>query len=188
MRMLILVTGISIPDPIPTRTSRRQQGFTLWEILIVVAIVVITVSAMVSSTSLGRSDANFKLLGNDLGRLIYLLSLEAVFENRHYAVSYHQQGYHILEYNGEDWLISEQSFFRRIKLGENRQSSLMIDNVEVVAAEVDRAIPHILILSSGEMTPFSWEITDTDLNAQIIVQGDPLGKVTVLGPVYLSDS
>ncbi len=183
MKVPILATGTSIPD----HGFARQRGFTLWEILVVVLIVVITVSAVVSSTNLGRGDASLKLLGNDLGKLIHLLYQEAIFENRNYAISLAQEGYRVLEYNGEEWVISEQSFFRKIKLGETRESILLIDNEEVSALEADSTVPHILILSSGEMSTFEWQITDTNLDAQIIVQGDLLGKVVVLGPVYRSD-
>lgn len=183
MKVPILATGISIPD----HSFVRQRGFTLWEILVVVLIVVITVSAVVSSTSLGRGDANLKVLGSDLGKLIHLLYQEAVFENRNYAISLSQEGYSVLEYNGEDWVISEQSFFRKIKLGETRESILLVDNLEVSAVEAGSTVPHILILSSGEMSTFEWQITDTNLDAQIIVQGNLLGKVVVLGPIYMSD-
>ncbi len=184
MKVPILATGTSIPD----HGTVRQRGFTLWEVLVVVLIVVLTVSAVVSSTSLGRSDANLKVLGNDLGKLIHLLYQEAVFENRNYAISLNQEGYSVLEYNGEDWVISEQGFFRKIKLGETRESILLVDNLEVSAVETGSTVPHILILSSGEMSTFEWQITDTNLEAQIIVQGDLLGKVVVIGPIYLSDA
>ncbi len=183
MKVPILATGIWIPEPGIT----RQRGFTLWEILVVVLIVIITVSAVVSSTNLGRGDAELKLLGNDLGKLIHLLYQEAVFENRNYAISLNQHGYSVLEYDGENWITSDQSFFRKIKLGDSRQSILVVDDLEVSAVEADSTVPHILILSSGEMSSFEWQITDTSLNAQMIIQGNLLGKVVVLGPVYLSD-
>ena len=179
-----MVTGISTPDI----SRHRQLGFTLWEILVVVLIVVITVSAVVSSTSLGRADAKLKLLGSDLGKLIHLLYQEAVFENRNYAISLTNDGYSILEYDGENWLPSAQKFFRKIKLGEARDSQLMVENLEVSPVDVDSIVPHILILASGEMSAFEWQITDTDLNAQVILQGNLLGKVVVLGPVYLEDA
>lgn len=179
----ILATGISIPD----FNSRRQRGFTLWEILVVVLIVIITVSAVVSSTSFGQGDAKLKLLGSDLGKLVHLLYQEAVFENRNYAISLTKAGYNVLEYDGENWVPSPQRFFQKIKLGESREANLIVNNLEVSAVAADEFIPHILILSSGEISPFEWQITDTNLNARMIVQGNLIGKVTVLGPVYLED-
>ncbi len=178
-----MATGILTPE----FSAQQQRGFTLWEILVVVMIVVITVSAVVSSTSLGRGDARLKLLGSDLGKLIHMLYQEAIFESRNYAISLTRDGYNVLEYNGENWIHSPQKFFRKIKLGEAKEVNLIVDNVEVSAVEVDSLVPHILILSSGEMSSFEWQITDTNLNAQMIVQGNLLGKVVVLGPIYLTD-
>ena len=180
MKELILATGISTPDS----RFQRQYGFTLWEILVVVLIVVITVSAVVSSTRFGRGDAELKQLGGDLGKLIHLLYQEAVFENRNYAISLTSEGYSVLEYDGENWIPSPQNFFRKIKLGETRESQLIVENLEVSPVEGESIVPHILILGSGEMSAFEWQITDTDLNAQVIIQGNLLGKVVVLGPVY----
>lgn len=182
MKVLISVTGISTPS----YCSARQRGFTLLEILVVVLIVVITVSAVITSTGFGRSEADFKLLGNNLGKLIHLLAQEAVFENRDYAISLNQQGYQILEYRAGRWAVSEQDFVRQITLSENQESRLLVDNLVVSAVAPDRLIPHILILSSGEMSSFEWKIIDTRLRAEIIVQGDLLANVTVLGPIYLS--
>ncbi len=116
-----------------------------------------------------------------------MLYQEAIFESRNYAISLTRDGYNVLEYNGENWIHSPQKFFRKIKLGETKEVNLIVDNVEVSAVEVDSLVPHILILSSGEMSSFEWQITDTNLNAQMIVQGNLLGKVVVLGPIYLTD-
>ena len=94
----------------------------------------------------------------------------------------------MLEYNGENWIPSSEKFFRKIKLGEAKEVTLIVDNINVSAVEVDSLVPHILILSSGEMSSFEWQITDTNLNAQVIIQGNILGKVIVLGPIYLTDA
>lgn len=184
MKELILATGISTPE----FYANRQRGFTLWEILVVVLIVVITISAVISSTSLGRGDARLKLLGGDIGKLIHLLYQEAVFENRNYAISLTTDGYVVLEYDGENWVPSPQRFFQKVRLGEAKELILKVENIEVSAVDIDSLVPHILILSSGEMSSFEWQITDTNLNAQMIVQGNLLGKIVVLGPIYLTDA
>ena len=183
MKPPTLETGISTLN----RRLSRQRGFTLFEILVVVIIVIITVSAVVFTTSLSRGDNDLKLLGSDLGKLFHLVYQEAVFENRNYAISLTTEGYSLLEYNGEEWALSEQAFFRRIKLEEAHRSTLIIDELEVAAVELDKLVPHILILASGEMSSFEWRIADTRLNTEIILQGDLLGNITVLGPVALTD-
>ncbi len=183
MKPRILETGISTRK----RGFSRHRGFTLLEILVVVVIVVITVSAVVFSTTLGRGDNDLKLLGNDLSKLVHLIYQEAIFENQNFAISLYSQGFKVLEYNGEEWLITEQSFFKKIKLGENHESSLMVDNLDVELVEDEGTVPHILILASGEMSTFEWQIIDNDLNSKIILHGDLLGNVLMLGPLSLSD-
>ena len=183
MKPPISETGISTLS----QRHRLQRGFTLLEILVVVIIVVITVSAVIFSTTLSRGDSDLRLLGNDLSKLIHLIYQEAIFENRNYAISLNPKGFSLLEYNGEEWTISEQTFYRKIKLHENQRSSLVVDNRDVAMVDPESAVPHILILSSGEMSSFEWQIADENLNSQITLQGDLLGNVLMLGPVPLTD-
>ncbi len=185
MKPQISGTGISIRK----RAVSTQQGFTLLEILVVVVIVVITVSAVVFSTTLSRGDNDLKLLGNDLSKLVHLIYQEAIFENQNFAISLNPQGFNVLEYNGEEWIVTGQSFFKKIKLGENLESSLVVDDLDVNLEDEEDAdaVPHILILASGEMSTFEWHIVDNSLNSKIILQGDLLGNVLMLGPLSLSD-
>ena len=179
MMQLTSVTGISTPRP---GTTPVQRGFTLWELLVVVAIVAITVSMMQLSIGLGDSDREFKRLGKDLGKLFHLLTQEAVFENRNYAISVHEEGFLVLEFNGENWDPSEQSFFRKIKLNKSQRSLLIINDLVVNTKNTNDPQPHILILSSGEMTPFEWHISDRDTQTGIVLQGNLVGSVLMTGP------
>jgi len=97
MRLLTSVTGISTPRSLPTT---RALGFTLWEILVVVIIVTISVSAILFSTSITRGSDDLKILGKDLSKTIRLLYQEAIFENKNFAISLNHQGFSVLEYDG----------------------------------------------------------------------------------------
>ena len=160
-----------------------EQGFTLWEILVVVIIVTVSVSFILLSVSFGSGSDKLKVLGNDLGKTMRLLYQEAVFENRNYAISLHEQGFSVLEYDGEKWAESGQSFYRKVKLGESQQSQLLIEELVIKAVKIDNPVPHILILSSGEMTAFEWNIIDNDARASITISGDLLGNILVNDPV-----
>jgi general secretion pathway protein H len=162
------------------------KGFTLFEIIVVVIIVTISVSAILFSTSFISGSSDLKLLGNDLSKTMRLLYQEAIFENKNFAISVNHQGFKVLEYDGQDWVESAQSFFRKVKLNESQHSNLIIENLVVESVEQSDPVPHILILSSGEMTPFEWHIRDSDTNTSVTIFGDFLGNILASDPAPLS--
>lgn len=181
----ISVTGTWIPRK-ALRAARRQGGFTLFELLVVVTIIVITFSLIQLSPSLGDNNRELKQVGKDLGKMFRLLNQEAVFENRNYAVSVRDDGFLILEYADGAWNQSDDRFFKRIKLSDSQHSRLIIENQQVDTSTKRTPEPQILILSSGEMTPFEWRIEDSRTNSRIVLQGNMLGSVLMTGPEPLS--
>jgi type II secretion system protein H len=159
-----------------------QRGFTLWELLIVVAIVAITVSMMQFSMGLGDDHRELKRVGKDLGKLVHLLNQEAVFESRNYAISVQEKGFIVLEYDGSAWQPAAESFFTRFKMAETQVSELIIEDKVIDISKKPKPDPHILILSSGEMTPFEWHIRDEYSHSGIVLEGNMLGGVLMTGP------
>jgi general secretion pathway protein H len=196
VKLPILATGISIRKRVfqPSNfqsgnfqsgngsASVWQRGFTLWELLIVVAIVAITLSMMQFSMGLGDENRELKRVGKDLGKLFHLLNQEAVFESRNYAISVQENGFIVLEFDGATWTAANDSFYARIKMAESQVSELLIEDLLVDISSKEQPDPHILILSSGEMTPFEWRIQDQYSQFTIVLQGNLLGGVLMTGP------
>ncbi|MCP4769058.1 MAG: prepilin-type N-terminal cleavage/methylation domain-containing protein [Gammaproteobacteria bacterium] len=168
--------------PDAARAGGSQRGFTLWELLVVVAIVAITISMVQFSVGLGDQTRDLKRVGKDLGKLFHLLSQEAVFESRNYAISVQEKGFIVLEYEDGGWAQVEDSFFKRIKLTESQVSELIMEDKVINISSQDEPQPHILILASGEMTPFEWRIRDKLSQSGILLQGNILGSVLMIGP------
>ena len=181
MKLPILETGISTHKR-SLSSDHSQRGFTLWELLIVVAIVAITVSMVQLSVGLSDETRDLKKVGKSLGKLFRLLSQEAVFESRNFAISVQDKGFIVLEYNEGEWARSEQSFFKKIKMTESQRSELIMENQIIDISTKTQPEPHILILSSGEMTPFEWHISDRLTQSGIVLQGNILGGVLMTGP------
>lgn len=185
MKRPISATGTSTRRP-GLRTAPRQGGFTLFELLVVVAIVTITISVVQLAPGLSDETRDLKRTGKELGKLFRLLTQEAVFESRNYAISVQENGFVVLEYNEDSWAPAADSFFAKIKMTESQRSTLIIENQEIDISETEEPAPHIRILSSGEMTPFEWRIEDDTIKSGIVLQGNLLGGVLMTGPEPLT--
>ncbi len=185
MKQPISATGTSTRKH-GARARPSQAGFTLWELLMVVAIVAITVSMVSLAPGLSDETRELKRTGKELGKLFRLLNQEAVFEARNYAIMVQEDGFEVLEYSEGKWMPSPQSFFKKVKMTENQRSELIIENQVIDISEKTEPEPHILILSSGEMTPFEWRIQDELTQTGILLQGNLLGGVLMSGPEPLS--
>ena len=152
----------------------------------VAIITLTTVAAIEIAPSIASKDRELERLGKDLGKLFNLLSQEAVFENRNYAVSVYDEGFVILEYREGQWSESGESFLKKFKMRDTQRSELYLEDKLVDTERKAEPPPHILILSSGEMTPFEWRISDDRINAGIVLQGNFLGSVLMTGPEPLS--
>ncbi len=69
---------------------------------------------------------------------------------------------------------------------ESQRSTLIIENQTIDISETTEPTPHILIESSGEMTPFEWHIEDKLTKSGIVLQGNLLGGVMMTGPEPLT--
>jgi hypothetical protein len=72
---------------------------------------------------------------------------------------------------------------RRVKLNPTQRSQLLIEELVVKSVAEEDPVPHILILSSGEMTAFEWHINDIESKSSITIYGDFLGNILVNDPV-----
>ena len=162
-RMATSGTGIS------TDFSDRSSGFSLLELMVVVAIIGVMAGALVLSVGLGNEEREQEQEARRLSGLIGLLREEALMQNRDFALELSESGYRFLQYDYLQlrWLppLNERLFLDytlpdeqlRLELAlEGRYVSL--DPVFEDAPEDDADHdPQLLILSSGELTPFEIE-------------------------------
>ncbi len=161
-------------------TPRHQTGFTLLEILVVLILLGIILSVAVLSAGGGKE----RELEQEVQRIVRLIELakeEAVLNRVELAIKFSPNAYEFLRQENEDWLpYSDHRLFRPRNLGEEYELRLLQDGISVSLQEKDAA--RIMLLSSGEMTPFELYVGLFNSEQRFHLIGNALGEITVEHP------
>jgi len=165
------------------RTHRRSKlpfrygaGFTLVEILVVLFIVGIVVAmALLSLGTLG-DNRNLETEARRLSTLIQMANDDATIQGRDFGLEVMQSRYRFVEFDPflNQWFqVTDDDFMRERALEEGSEFELIIEERRVLLQEAAREtedddednrdltddyLPHILILSSGDTSPFELRI------------------------------
>lgn len=161
-----------------SQRQMKQQGFTLLELLLVVAIIAIMTG--LASLSIGGNDS--RLLRQETERLQQLLLMakdEAAFNQRNLGLTFTASGYHFSEYyDAEDlWQIIEEGPLKAHQYELTLHTSLELNGVALKLTSADKPgspEPEILILSSGETSAFSISLqlpNETSQETQLTTDG-----------------
>ena len=167
-----------IPSDLSACTrSNRGSGFTLIEVLVVVvAIGIISAIVVLGLGNLG-DDRELQTEARRITSLIELASDEATFQGRNFGLELLQKKYRFVEHDPLTGVWSEvlwDDLMRQHQLAQDTEFELFLENKRVLL-DIDTAdlapnddtddddltqeyLPHILILSSGDITPFNLEI------------------------------
>ncbi len=159
-----------------------QRGFTILEILVVVAVISIITSTILLNTNLNRPHEVLKQHTSRVSKTLKLLSQEAILNDINYALSLVPGGYLVLEFTGEEFVPSEDKFLKKLANQYAYTDELIVDNQIVKVEKKETPEPHILILSSGEMTPFEWHVSDRENEINAVIKANMLGEISSEGP------
>lgn len=159
---------------------RRAPGFTLLELLVVLLIIGVMTSFAVLSIG-GRTLSD--RLDNEAARLQQLFQLaqdQALFNRTELGFFSDEQRYGFLVPDGEGgWEPHSGSGPLRVRsYGEPFEGVLFVEGQAVAPPDPDALEPSVLILSSGEMTPFRLEIRAPEGTPPAIIRGDGLGRIS----------
>lgn len=160
---------------------RLRKGFTLIEILVVIVLVGIIIT--VAMISIGNTQSG--KLKEDMRRLLQIMRLvheEAITNQQTLAVKFSPHGYAIQRYEnkGKIWVsVTDPAIFRPRKLDEDYEIKLVQDGLGVSLTDKDGG--KILMYSSGEITPFTLNISLPDSDVHYHLSGDMMGTLKIKG-------
>jgi general secretion pathway protein H len=177
-----------------------QRAFTLIEILVVLVIVgILTAVAFLSFGILDDNDSMDRE-ARRLSTLIELVSDEATTQGRDYGLEFMTGGYRFVEYDPllNQWFeVIGDDFLEQRQLDEGIEFELFLEERRVLlhseAQETEREedeeapqtprrdltddyLPHVLIMSSGDVTPFELrllrDVDRSEITLEMTLVGD----------------
>ena len=180
-----------------------QRAFTLIEILVVLVIVGIMLSLAMLSFGILGDERGLDREARRLASLIELVSDDATTQGRDFGIEFLSGGYRFVEYDPliDQWFeVIGDDYLRQRDLDEGVEFELFLEERKVLlhedAAKIEQAgdeededvpqrdltddyLPHVLVMSSGDITPFELRIERFADRSEILMAMTLTGELKI---------
>ncbi len=184
---------------------RQSRGFTLIEILVVVTVIAIIVSLAMLNLSILRDDREIRREARRVAALVQVAQDEALLQGREYGIEFLQTAYRFVEFDPYElrWMeMLDDAQYRTRTLPEGMEFELLLEDQVVILnldaidlstdedddenspvsrdqtpGRTDGFQPHVLLYSSGDMTPFELRVVDRANDFEVALTADPTGTI-----------
>ncbi|MFA7386549.1 MAG: type II secretion system minor pseudopilin GspH [Thiohalobacteraceae bacterium] len=164
---------ISATGTFSNRPRRIPAGFTLLEMLVVVAIIGIVLTFAVLAIGGDRRAEELERESRLFAELLRMAGEQAVLRGEEWAVQLDPEGYRFLLYTDEGWRTLEgDELFRPRELAEDTWLRVELEGRDLDLEKTRDIKPTLLLLSSGETSPFVAEFSADDTERRFLVQTD----------------
>jgi len=178
---------------------RRSNGFSLIEILVVIVIIgIITGIALLSLGILG-DDRQLQTEARRLASLVEVAQDESMMQGREFGIEFMNDSYRFVEYDPfiNQWSeVIGDDMMRLRSLPDDVEFELTLEGQRVLLDNdparfedpeetsspdlTETYAPHVLIFSSGDMTPFDLAIMRRNDEQRLVVKSDLTGAVEIV--------
>jgi general secretion pathway protein H len=185
-----------------TPARARAAGFTLIELLVTLVVIGIAIGLVLLSPGVVRDTPATESALTDLAAQVALARDEAALQGRNLGVRFYPDGYEFLDLDPDTgaWTtLSGDEILARTVFDEDLLPYLRVEDRRIeleppVEAEDDEeelidafgnvieragAVPHVLILASGEVTPFEIELEMIGSDDYMRLEADFFGDMTL---------
>lgn len=170
---------------------RRSRGFTLIEILVVVVIIAVMVSAVVLSIGVAGNDRELDGETEQFTRAAEVALEQAQLEGRDYGFRFAQEGWEVRVYDGRTGVwrgIPNDRLLEQHALPEGLVQRLEVEGrvllLKPQAKLVDADAPQVMAFGGGEWQPFRWVLerpgAGTAAARKVTIDGKPDGTLSVV--------
>ena len=181
------------------KNIRGGLGFTLIEILVVIVIVgIISAAALLSFGLLGGDDRTLERDARRLSSLIQVVNDDAVIQGRDFGLEVMLSGYRWVEHDPilNQWFeVADDEVLRTRQLEPGTEFELFIEEHRVLLEEeakktvededqpgrdlTEDYLPHVLVLSSGDITPFELRLIRIADRAEVTLTMSLAGEMEI---------
>jgi general secretion pathway protein H len=163
---------------VESSSIRSSNGFTLIELMVVIVIIGILVNYVAISFGRNAPADQLKTESERLLSLIDIAAEEALLRSALIGVDILQDSYGFLRLENGDWLPIDDTMFRDRDLPDEIEITLITALPEGDDDDgEEKRTPEIILLNSGEMTPFEIKITSLHLDEYFRLSGDEVGEL-----------
>ncbi len=160
----------------------KINGFTLIEIMVVIVIISVILSFAMLSVGDGGQARKLEQESQRLASLLTLASQEAIMQSKEMGISFNQNGYSFYVLREHKWqiLTVRNDIFRSRILPLGMQVEIHVEGEPIVLDKEANNTPQLLLLSSGEFTPFTVTfIAESDITLRYQLTGTVTGAISI---------